>query len=243
VDTVAEADRLDPNKLWLWLDFETSDLNVRDLTVLEFGWTVTDRDLTQLIPVRSRLCSFAAPNSETGEITPRDPSWDSVVHEAVYRMHMDSGLTKEYRLAPEWSIVGSMGVIDQFVMDDLFRAGWNGSDQVVFAGSGIAAFDRSLLKSFRSRLDHLAHYRSADVSVALEVLGFPVPKSPEQFDDLITQITFGTLVPDVAAMEFEDKDASSSPHRAGGDVARSLMLARVLRLRDSMIRQSRGGMV
>lgn len=219
---MAEEDRLDPNKLMGWIDFETSALDVHKLTALEFGYTITSMDLKQRTPVRSRLCGFTSGDNPL--LTPRSEDWDHVAHEAVQRLHVDSGLTSEYRAASEWTIVRSMAVLDQMFIDDLFTAGWDGISQVILAGSGIAAFDRRILAQFSSRLVHLAHYRSADVSAACEVLGVKVPKTSRELDSLLA--AWGS--PAEANIDFEVGQPMTL-HRAACDVAGSLLIARALR--------------
>jgi oligoribonuclease (3'-5' exoribonuclease) len=221
---VAEADRLAPNKLWGFLDFETSDLDVKTLSVLEFGWTITNSSLEQLTPVRSRLCGFCL--AEEKLLTPKTEDWDLLANSEVQRMHTASGLTEEYRDSSIWNIVHSMEVLDQLFIDDLFAVGWDGEAQIVLAGSGIAAFDRRILQAHSSKLLRLGHYRSADVSVALEVMGARVPKTFEEFDALLG--AWGH--PDDAHVEFEVERAHVL-HRAAADVAGSLLLARAIRNR------------
>jgi oligoribonuclease (3'-5' exoribonuclease) len=224
---VAEADRLSPNKLWGWLDFETSGLDVRNLSVLEFGWTITNSSLEQLTPVRSRLCGFCLDDpSNIMLLTPKSEDWDREVNSEVQRMHTDSGLTEEYRAASIWQIVHSMEILDQLFIDDLFAAGWDGEAQIILAGSGIAAFDRRILQAHSSKLLRLGHYRSADVSVALEVMGARVPKTFEEFDTILG--AWGN--PDEAHVDFE-VDRAHVLHRAAADVAGSLLLARAIRSR------------
>lgn len=226
---MAEVDRLDPHKLWVWFDTETSDLSVTSLTVLEFAYTITDRDLAQLTEIRSRLCGFAPVGSKTGVITPKHTCWDRDVNSDVQRLHKDSGLIADYRSALDHTIVPTMTVMDQFILDDLSLCGWDGKTKFVLAGSGIAAFDRPLLGCLGSRVLPQAHYRSADVSCALEVLGVSVPKTLEDFDATITNLTGGYRSEILEQIDFEDSSTPTHPHRAAGDVARSLTLARALR--------------
>lgn len=220
---MAEADRLDSGKRWLWIDFETSGLDIEDLTLLEFACTVTDSDLKQLVPVRSRLCAICAPNSDTGLMTPRNTDWDTLVDQVVVRMHIDSGLTREYRDAPDRSILRSIQVIDQLAVDMLFDTGWDGNSKVVLAGSGIAGFDRPLLTEFRSRIPNFSHYRSADVSIALEIAGVPVPKTEEALSDTLANLGASGLLPVIPLI--------TPLHRAANDITGSILLARALRER------------
>jgi oligoribonuclease (3'-5' exoribonuclease) len=226
---MSEADRLDPAKLVVWLDFETSGLDTDCSTVIEAGWSITDTSLVQRTPLRSRLCGFVPIPGTARAVTPASPDWMDV-DGYVINMHENSGLAVEFENTSPHQVLGSFAQLDRLILDDLFSVGWNGEAKFVLAGSGLAAFDRRILIAGHSVLQDMAHYRAMDVSVAYETVGLAVPKTSAQM-----QAIFDAW-PGVAGVQRADDSwifpAGLDPlHRAGTDVAASIMLCRVLRSR------------
>jgi oligoribonuclease (3'-5' exoribonuclease) len=227
---MSEEDRLDPDKLVVWLDFETSGLDTDRDTIIEAGWTITNSSLTQKTPLRSRLCAFVPFSDIASVVTPDSPEWYENVNEYVIRMHANSGLTQAFNDTNHYRVLHSFDMLDRLILDDLFSVGWTGDDKIVLAGSGLAAFDRKILIAGRSRLQSVSHYRAMDVSVAYETVGIEVPKTLEQMQTVFARW------PAVSGV-WRDDDSWLLPgdldplHRAGTDVAASIMLARALRSR------------
>lgn len=227
---MSEEDRRSGNKRWVFLDLETTGLDPDRLTILEAAWTVTDSSLFQKTPIRSRFTEFSA-NSSYGTISPSSSSWTRNVSEFVIRMHADSGLTNDWLDCPRSRLVKSIAELDRLILDDLFLSGWDGESQFVLAGAGLAAFDRIILGVSKSQLLEYTHYRSADSSVACELLGLSVPKSLESTKSFIegwlsSEDNFvlgeGITLPDWK---------SSQTHRSAVDVSLSILIARSLRKR------------
>jgi oligoribonuclease (3'-5' exoribonuclease) len=230
---MSEEDRLDPDKLVVWLDFETSGLDTDRDTVIEAGWTITNSSLTQKTPLRSRLCAFVPlphPQFDPTPITPDSPEWYENVNEYVISMHARSGLAQEFDNTNHYRVLHSFDMLDRLILDDLFSVGWTGDDKIVLAGSGLAAFDRKILIAGRSRLQSVSHYRAMDVSVAYETVGIEVPKTLEQMQAVFAKwpAVSGVWRDDDSWLLPDDLDPL---HRADTDVAASIMLARALRSR------------
>lgn len=233
---------------FLYNDFETSGLNPADLTVFEGAWTVLDVDLRQLTPLRSRL--MTVPTGPSPAFVPDPRGWNLAgIAPVVQDMHRRSGLRKDLMDAQERSILRTVEDFDRLVADDLLRAGWTPADRVFIAGSGVSHFDHPLLESMGSWLTGSAvlHYRTADVSSALTVLGVTPPKTTEELNQLALQAVsperssadIRRLLTDETTRRLTtwvDGEVNTTlnldnivEHRAADDVAWAIMLSRVLR--------------
>ena len=227
----------------LWADFETTGLDVNDLTALEVSWTVTNADLVQLTPLRSRFCAIATGRTGLIEPTTAGPHfvWSNgaEVRQVVTSMHRMSGLMKEWLAAPEFARLRTPSDLERLVHDDLAAAGVVTTDKVYLAGAGVSHFDALLLKAMG--VLSLLHYRQADVSSAITLLGIDAPKNPEELEKLVADVVpggsdpahFWRLQTDHTTSGLVGKElivpGHLVEHRAAPDVAFSLVLARVLR--------------
>lgn len=231
---------------YLWFDAETSDLNLADLTVFEAGWTVTDAQLQQLTPLRSALL-----NIPTGPDLPTLHWPADLLPEVVADMHEASGLRAEWEAAS--TLVDSVEGLDALLQKDLASARCGEEDKLFLAGAGVGHYDHPLLGVLGSSIHPKLHYRSADVSSALQVFGLPAPKSPKQLERLWEAVEDpGGYAEDAMELLELAVDASTSrlttvipsgylegserldfgavrEHRAADDVAFALVVARCYR--------------
>lgn len=242
----------------LWIDFETEGLDYRRKhAVLEAAWTITDasRGLTQLTPMRSRLCKIPPPGDDGNREWPSSLMWDETVDRVVAEMHKNNGLRIDWSNANGTSLdtwrdldskclrmLHSGVALEQIILDDLASVTEPGS-VVRLAGSGVASFDQPLLAAHCPRLapqseGGLLHYRTFDLSVTAQVLGI----EPPSLDSVHTMRTDwvadhdGQYPKELVLMRGDGPfwaDVFSSelvvPHRAASDVAVSLLFARLLR--------------
>lgn len=244
----------------LWLDFETTGLDPADVTVLEVGWTVTDANLQQLTPLRSRIT--ALPTGGTAVVptnaTTRGGGYGWAhglqVEQVVRDMHKESKLYYDWLATPPFRVIDEVGDFDRLLLDDLWSAGWKGKDSVFLAGAGVSHYDRLVIDQLGAlRLDEkpVLHYRAADISAAIQVMGVPAPKDAGALVELAGRCARlpGSEWTESALLKL-DVDASCaalvSPnvpgdewsllnpkslvdHRAASDVAYALVVARCLR--------------
>lgn len=237
------------SEFFLFLDFETTGLDFDNLTVLETAWTVTDSQLQQRSPLRSRLTalstSYEAPNVPLR--SGGDWGWTREIPRVVRDMHTLSGLKSEWLAAHELSILRRIADLDRLIVDDLLRSGVGKDDTVYIAGAGVSHFDRRVLDHLGSGLvvgdGALLHYRAADVSSAITLLGVEPLQKPRDLDAFVLRCTaqipvIRALVTDESTASLTDWDgetvgqvnqAKLVAHRAASDVAMALVQARVLR--------------
>jgi oligoribonuclease (3'-5' exoribonuclease) len=134
----------------LWMDFETTGLDVNFVSILEVGWMVTDDDLNVLAPVESRIVA--------------NNDWEvrSKMDEYVREMHTKSELLEALSSSKSHLLVD----IETEILDalNLVVKRLGVPDKVVLAGSGVAAYDMQLIRSRMPRLAHRLTYWSFDVS-------------------------------------------------------------------------------
>ncbi len=246
------------SEFYLFFDLETTGLDPHALTVLEAAWTFTGSDLRQRTPLRSRLCGIATDDvpATVPVLSGGYAGWSrEISHKVVQDMHRDSRLHRDWLDAPEFSILRTVEDLDRLLFDDLARSGWRKGDVVHLAGAGISHFDRPVLDALLSKFavapSPVLHYRAADVSSAVTLLGIASPKTGEDLSSLAIRVaerkshpfsvaSFRELLTDESTSvlqrwgtDQEDTGQMNSanlvPHRAAPDVAFSLMLARILR--------------
>ncbi|MFA7264738.1 MAG: hypothetical protein WC054_00230 [Candidatus Nanopelagicales bacterium] len=243
---------------FLFLDFETTGLDVKTTTILEAAWTVTDSRLHQLSPLRSRFCEFSTNGSTP--VTPVTPvyvnsstsriGWTQQLDQVVVDMHRKSLLAQDWLAAPPWVKLRGNADLDHLIFEDLWSAGWKSEDTLYLAGAGVSHFDRQVLEQIFSRLiastgSHpRLHYRSADISVARTLLGIPGIRDQEKLiaavgadpDELGLSteegVTDRLTKSGVEGIELPPGNLIVSqlrPHRAADDVAVALVQSRQLR--------------
>lgn len=265
----------------LWLDTETTGLDLYGTTVLEVAWTLTGTDLVQVTPLRRSMCAiratkealatelfgsgfgsgwtavrqrmgsdrpviplYAADQANQGKLQP----WSEPIDQFVADMHEKSGLRHEWLSTDVQDILTEAVDLDAELLADLAQVRFNpDEDTVAIAGAGVGHFDLPLLRNLQLSVVRSLHYRPADVSSAISVLGLKpiktndalfqlvrrvagLPEEGEQLlaldvDDSVTdlQVLKSMTGPDSAVIH------SFTDHRAASDVAFSLILARCLR--------------
>lgn len=173
-------------------------------TVLEAAWMITTGDLTQLTPLRSRVARLEPVEAWARDRTPLPDSeaWKtardalaagadegSVEEETglsavVVRMHEETGLAEEFRLAASGGdlfsgsrLLTTGGALEQLILDDLAEAAAGYvPDSIHLAGIGVSHFDQQVLGYHCPRLattndGGLLHYRAFDPSVGRQIVG------------------------------------------------------------------------
>lgn len=239
---------------YLWLDTETTGLNPDDLTVLEFGWTVTDASFRQLTPLRSRISALhtSALPVVPEQIVSGNFGWSDPikVDQVVRDMHNHSGLRAQWLSTPSFRLVKEISDFDRLLLDDLWSAGWQGKDPVYLAGAGISHFDRPVIDSLEALTIEgrdVLHYRAADVSSAIQILGVSAPKDEEALAELVSRTVALTGADELDLLVLKVDPSTDSlaqyrgddvyavntnnliNHRAASDVAYALVVARCLR--------------
>lgn len=129
--------------------------------------------------------------------------WDEFCHPVAFDMHKRSGLFVDWH---RWAVTdpigrGNLERVDAAMLVSLRETKeMLGADRVVVAGSGVGPYDVPLLRYFFPNTAAAVHYRPVDIS------------SVRAFAH-----AFGVEAP------FDEKDR---PHRAAGDVERSIVEAR-----------------
>lgn len=263
----------------LWLDFETTGLDLYGTTVLEEAHTLTTTDLVQVTPLRRSMCairatkeaaivevfgpafgsSWSAVQRKMGNDRPVIPvtdvdaatkgyvqPWSSDIDPYVADMHQKSGLRVEWLDTPVSEILTEPVELDAELLADLAQIRFNpDEDTVAIAGAGVGHFDLPLLRNLRLSVAERLHYRPADVSSAISVLGIRPPKTNEALLQLLSRVTdlpevedqLAEVLVDESVTDFRVHDPrggqpvilSFTEHRAASDVAFSLITARCLR--------------
>lgn len=237
---------------YLFLDFETTGLDPVDCTQLEVGWTVLDERLVQQSYLRRRYLALRASGAEPVVPIRRTPAWSGshadYPPEIVRDMHRKSSLLDDWLDTPSVAIVRSIADLDRMWIDDLIGAGWTSKDKVYVAGAGVSHFDHLVLKAHRSKMvtEGVLHYAAVDSTVALRTLGIPAPKDAEAMDVFMDETLARVGMEHVAWATKLDTEkgplrslapnltidtGACNPHRAPDDVAWSILLSRLLRLR------------
>lgn len=138
-----------PSDHILWIDLETTGLSFTHDDILEVGMILTDRDLRQ-VAVYQHVCR---PRSLTLAESRMKNTPDSI----VWQMHQDNGLweaaTSETS-PPVWVMDAN---VESWLMEKV------STFPIPIAGSGVAAFDRHMIRSQMHRLNKLLTYWSYDV--------------------------------------------------------------------------------
>jgi hypothetical protein len=147
--------------LHLWIDFETSGLEIGRDRVLEVAWCFTDANLRMLTPLRQRLACIEPPdwprvNCDGRKFNPkRDGHWNDPdffdqrgEYGLVQKMHEDSGLRRDHFEAPPEMVLTDARHFERLYLDDLHTAK-NRIDsdmfRVVISGAGISHMDVYML--------------------------------------------------------------------------------------------------
>ena len=146
-----------------WLDLETTGSHLEGNTILEVGAAITDMSLN-VLDGRNYVIN---PGTFVFELKP-----------IVLEMHSKNGLLDEIYKS-EWT----MGEVDNELSQWIRK--YNGSNHMLFAGSGIMHFDRKFIQRFLPLLDARLTYYAIDVGVirrTFELL-LGIPDWPEDRKD------------------------------------------------------------
>jgi len=249
----------------LFVDFKTTSLNPVSCTLLECAWTVTDMDGMQRLPLRSRFLAIPSvdesiPDVPTKSLSFGSGTWMSTTGDSfAKKMAETSGLYSDWWDCPRRLRISSGETLAQLLLDDLAavcdpgdldRAG----ERVHVCGAGVARFDYSILASRcpgvtpRLGFTQPTHYRPVDTSgnqtgllgsnYEQELIKWGVATYGEE----VAKIELGTAPQyaygDDAVMAWMVEGAGR--HRAAPDVARAIVVQRVLWRYGAPLREALG---
>jgi len=230
----------------LMLDFETTALDVEGLTVLEAAWAVCDVNGAQRSEIQQRFTAIPPQTRGGFAVIPERPAdqpakiivWPQRTGSANQRaldMAVESGLADEWIDAGKDAIIKTGGELGRLIRDTIEQHCV--PDEIVYvAGSGVARFDYSILKSRCPAAHHRVHYRAVDTSVACTTL------CGENTGEGIRAVYLtkgGSSLVRVARLQYFQMDrthgqaqewvrSNTDPHRAAADVARAIITQRAL---------------
>lgn len=132
----------------LWCDFETTGLDPAFDPILEVGCILTDLDLNPLAGYQEVI----KPDREVIERLRGN--------DVVLNMHKESGLIHDMRTATATLQDAEAGICDMLKEQTAFDIG-----EVSLAGSGVASFDRLLIRYQMKDLEKWLTYYSYDIGV------------------------------------------------------------------------------
>lgn len=134
----------------LWLDLETTGLDVERDEIVEVAVIGTDDDLNPIFEF-SEVCR---------------PSKHSLYNELMsLDFHAINGLASDVATSTQ-----TIGDVENALLAELERiAGPVSRGSLILAGSGVGHFDRKFIAKHMHRLDQLLHYRPIDVGSAREL--------------------------------------------------------------------------
>lgn len=235
----------------LVIDFETVGLNPKTLTALEVAFTIADIDGTQRLPLRSRFCRFGGSQRAPGElIYPKsanssgkywsvDGGYDAV--RVAKTMAEESGLFDAWLASPSMHRITSGEQLERLLLDDIAEV-CKPDEYVHITGAGAARFDFSVLEQHcRAVLPNPGtkiptHYRPLDTSIVQTSLLGSAHEYPllgwgmDEYGEGIGNIWLDTFprytFESDAVMAWMIDQAGL--HRAAPDVARSIVVQRIM---------------
>jgi oligoribonuclease (3'-5' exoribonuclease) len=227
----------------LMLDFETTALDVEGLTVLEAAWAVCDVNGAQRSEIQQRFTAIPPQTRGGFAVTPEYqpakvivwPQRTGSANQRALDMAVESGLADEWIDAGKDAIIKTGGELGRLIRDTIEQH--CAPDEIVYvAGSGVARFDYSILKSRCPAAHHRVHYRAVDTGVACTTL------CGENTGEEIRAVYLtkgGSSLVLVAGSPYFQMDrthgqaqewvrGNADPHRAAADVARAIITQRAL---------------
>lgn len=205
------------------------------------GWSAVRHRMGSDRPVVPLAIDHQA---ERGHLQP----WSERLPQVVAEMHRKSGLRAEWLDAAAAGILTEPLELDAELLADLAQVRFDpDKDSVAIAGAGVGHFDFPLLRNLKLSVAERLHYRPADVSSAISVLGIKPPKTSEallqliarvsdlpEIDEMLAELDVDDSVTDFRVVRRPEGGAYADPmtfteHRAASDVAFSLILARCMR--------------
>lgn len=152
----------------VWVDLETTGLNPQLDPIIEVGLLLTDRSSM----LRSLYYNSWVVKPESWP--PAHP-----IHERVREMHDQNGLWAEVEQGLP------IRTVEGLVCQLIHKHADIDQGQVILGGSGVAAFDRPVIRHQMPKLDAMLTYWSYDVGVVrrfLQLAGVGIPETtrPEQ---------------------------------------------------------------
>lgn len=155
---------IDPNSHILWLDIETTGLDLIDDQILEVGMILTDNKLDEISHISSIYPTVAA-RTRLRDIERYIKNGDAGENEEfVYKMHKSNGLFDEILSS---DVKGSLEIEHGFMRWAEELRIKHGT--LPMAGNSVH-FDRGFLQEVNSRVIELFTYRNIDVSTIKETL-------------------------------------------------------------------------
>lgn len=176
----------------LWLDVETTGLDLYFDTILEMGWTITDEKLAMVSPLRQRFTNLT-PSSDIGPYSRRpDPASEHAnrcsffqkscwkpnhLNPFVGRMHGESGLYEAWVATSDLAMLTDPRDVTRLICDDLAAIDFRpGTDKLVLSGAGVSHFENQLLpihfpQLFEGTARQLWAYWQCDPSNAWRLVG------------------------------------------------------------------------
>ena len=154
-----------------WVDLETTGLDLERDEILEIAVVLTDFELTEI----DRWESVITMTPNGAARIAADPY--------VMKMHADNGLYRESRDANVPLAVAEESLVQFLEHADFLRG------ELIIAGSGVASFDRPLIRKHLPRVDEFLTYYPADIGVIRRLLPIlsagtlELPKVPASFMD------------------------------------------------------------
>ena len=138
----------------LWADLESSGLDVKHDEIIEAAFILTDTDLNEVW-----RAEYVIPPTMAGMTRLRDNA-------VVLNMHRANGLLAEVAYLRSISMDRKVPAqVDIDVVAKMRAAGVAVGDTVHLAGSGVATFDREMIKHWMPETSALLHYATIDVGV------------------------------------------------------------------------------
>lgn len=185
-----------PRPFHLWIDVETTGLDIHFDSILEMGWVITDENLAMVSPLRQRITNLTPPSGSgpaSFRLNPDDSKHSKKCYDfrtscwepghlpvAVEKMHAESGLRAAWEATGVLSRLNHPRDIVRLIADDLMSTDFRvGTDKLVLSGAGVSHFENRLLPIHFSELfdgsaAKLWAYWQCDPSNAWRLIGDPM---------------------------------------------------------------------
>lgn len=142
------------DKLYLWIDIETTGLDANREIILEVAWFLTDENLLKLTEGKTSFVYHEL--STVVERLAQNPE--------AMKIHGDSGLYENYILALQGEgVVKRIEDIEEEILDDLDSV-WSERLELVTVAGASVHFDKDFLSVAMPRLSKLFYHRNLDIS-------------------------------------------------------------------------------
>lgn len=240
----------------LFVDFETTELDVSFATVLEGAWVITNLDGRLRHPMQHRYMALHNRGPKVIPIHPKSekPRWlnyEQRMSSSQYARQMaeNSLLFGDYLSCNPNLILQHGAELTRLLFDDISSYTASSGETVHICGAGAARFDYSILSIHCPQLipdkgQGLLSYRPVDTSGNMTGLTGDKNESAVIKSFLSSPDCFTDIELDVSPrFSYSNRDvqswlAGSAAHRAAPDVARSIVTQRALWLVGEPLRQA-----